>query len=112
MVGGTAPAMPQQADRGGKEARGKIIAGLALELARISIPMLGNTELGQEIASFVAKIGRRLSKPPQDLGQSELKFMGSQLWPPAQSGGADGAARPAMPPPPPPPPQAPAEAAA
>lgn len=78
------PALPGQQDRGGKEARGKVVAGLGLELLRISIPLLGNTEDGQALAEVVAKLGKRFVKPEADLGQAEMKFMGSQLYPQPQ----------------------------
>jgi hypothetical protein len=100
--------MPQHADRAGKEARGKVVAGLGLEMLRISIPLIGNTDLGHEIAITVGKLGRRLQKPPEDLGQSELKFMGSQLYPPPQAPAEKAGG---LPPTPPPPPSAPAQAA-
>lgn len=78
------PAQPGQADRGGKEARGKVVAGLGLELLRIAIPLLGNSEDGQSLAEVVAKLGKRFVKPAADMGQSEMKFMGSQLYPAPQ----------------------------
>ena len=78
------PAQPGQPDRGGKEARGKVVAGLGLELLRIAIPLLGNSEDGQSLAEVVAKLGKRFVKPAADLGQSEMKFMGSQLYPAPQ----------------------------
>ena len=78
------PALPGQADRGGKEARGKVVAGLGLELLRISIPLLGNSEDGQALAEVVAKLGKRFVKPASDMGQAEMKFMGSQLYPAPQ----------------------------
>ncbi len=78
------PALPGQADRGGKEARGKVVAGLGLELLRIAIPLLGNSEDGQSLAEVVAKLGKRFVKPATDLGQAEMKFMGSQLYPQPQ----------------------------
>jgi len=77
----TAPAMPNAPQLGGKELRGRTVAGLALELLRMSMPMLGNSEDGQAVAEVVAKLGRKFAKPPQDLAQSELKFMQSQLNP-------------------------------
>src|SRR3989442_1594730 len=103
---GTAPAAPATQDRSGKEARGKIVAGLGLEMMRIAIPLLGNTPLGQRVAEVVAKLGREIAKPPQDLGQSELKFMGSQLYP-GGPGPAPQGPPPAMPGPPPVPPAPP-----
>lgn len=78
------PAQPGQADRGGKEARGKVVAGLGLELLRIAIPLLGNSEDGQSLAEVVAKLGKRFVKPASDMGQAEMKFMGSQLYPAPQ----------------------------
>jgi len=78
------PALPGQADRGGKEARGKVVAGLGLELLRIAIPLLGNSEDGQSLAEVVAKLGKRFVKPAADMGQAEMKFMGSQLYPAPQ----------------------------
>lgn len=78
------PALPGQADRGGKEARGKVVAGLGLELLRIAIPLLGNSEDGQSLAEVVAKLGKRFVKPASDMGQAEMKFMGSQLYPAPQ----------------------------
>ena len=78
------PAQPGQPDRGGKEARGKVVAGLGLELLRIAIPLLGNSEDGQSLAEVVAKLGKRFVKPASDLGQAEMKFMGSQLYPAPQ----------------------------
>jgi len=106
QAGGTSPAAPAQADRSGKEARGKVVAGLGLEMMRVAIPLLGNTPLGQRVAEAVAKLGREITKPPADLGQSELKFMGSQLYGGGGPGGAAGpqGARPGMPPTPPAPP--------
>ena len=102
---GTAPAAPQKADRGGKEARGKIVAGIGLEMLRIAIPLLGNSPLGLMVAQSVAKLGREITKPPQDLMQSEMTFMQQQLA--AGGGGQPGpAAGPAMPPTPPAPPMA------
>lgn len=103
--GGTSPAMPQQADRGGKEARGKVVAGLGLEMLRIAIPLLGNSKMGLIVSECVSKLGREVSKPPADLGAAELKFMESQLG----AGGAGpqgGAPKPmqGMPPTPAPPP--------
>lgn len=84
------PAMPQgqvepaaapQA-KGGQEARGKIIAGLATELARIAIPMFPKeSPMGIALAEVAAKLGKIFAKPPEDLGQAELKFMGQQLYP-------------------------------
>ena len=104
--GGTSPAAPGRPDRSGKEARGRIVTGLALEMARIAIPLLGNSEDGIELANFVAKFGKRFVKPPQDLGQSELKFMGSQLFggggaPPGAQAPPQGGASGGMPPTPP-----------
>lgn len=96
--------MPMQADRSGKQARGKVVAGLGLEMLRIAIPLLGGDKLGQVVADCVAKLGREVSKPPQDLGESELKFMQSQL---AGGGGPAGGGAPkpgGMPPTPAPPP--------
>ena len=102
---GTSPAAPQHADRGGKESRGKIVAGLGLEMLRIAVPLLGNTPLGQRVAETVAKLGKEISKPPTDLGQSEMQFMSQQLFPGGATGtsGAQGGPMPNMPPTPPPP---------
>lgn len=73
-------AAPQQ--KGGQEARGKIIAGLATELARIAIPMFPKeSPMGIALAETAAKLGKIFAKPPEDLGQAELKFMGQQLYP-------------------------------
>lgn len=85
---GAAPAMPGpgQMQQGGKEARGKVVAGLGLEMLRISIPLLANSEDGQAVIEAVAKLGKRFVKPAEDLGQAELKFMGSQMF----GGGAGG----------------------
>src|SRR6266446_571614 len=84
---GTAPAAPRTPDRGGKEARGKIVAGLGLEMLRIAIPLLGNTPLGIRVSEMVARLGKEITKPAADLGQSEMTFMQQQLFP---GGGSPG----------------------
>ena len=98
--GAASPMAPKQ---GGQEARGRVMAGLGLELLRMAIPLFGNSPDGQAIVEVVAKLGKKFVKPPADLGAAELKFMGSQLGQggpkPAGPGGG-------MPPPPPPPPGA------
>jgi hypothetical protein len=76
---GTAPAMPGQVQSSGKEARGKVIAGLGLEMLRIAIPLLGNTPDGLAVVEVVAKLGKKFAKPAADLQKSELTFMQSQL---------------------------------
>lgn len=80
------------------------MAGLALQLLRMAIAHLGNTKEANDVASAVAKLGRTFPPPPADLGQAELKFMGSQLG--AQGPPAGGAAPGGMPPRPPMPPGA------
>ena len=68
--------------KGGQEARGKIIAGLATELVRIAIPLFPKeSPMGIALAETAAKLGRIFAKPPEDLGQAELKFMSQQLYP-------------------------------
>lgn len=68
--------------KGGQEARGKIIAGLALELARTAIPMFPKeSPMAIMLAEIAAKMGKEFAKPPEDLGQAELKFMGQSLYP-------------------------------
>ena len=78
---GTAPAMPgpMGAQQDGKIARGKVVAGLGLEMLRIAIPLLGNTEEGLLVTEVSAKLAKRFVKPPKDMQQSELTFMQSQL---------------------------------
>jgi hypothetical protein len=90
---GTAPAMPgpMGARQDGRVARGKIVAGMMLELGRIAIPMLGNTEEGLLVTEVVAKLAKRFMKPPKDLQQSEFQFIQSQL---GGQGGADQGAPP------------------
>ena len=92
-LGQTDPAMMPQA-KGGQEARGKIIAGLGLEMIRTAIPMFPKeSDLGVACAEVAAKLGRIFQKPEQDIGQAELKFMGQQLYPgqrpPAMDTGGD-----------------------
>lgn len=106
---GMGAAMPNAPQRGGKEARGKVVAGLGLELLRMAIPLLGMSEDGQAVTEVVAKLGKKFGKPPQDLGQSEMKFMQSQLYPqprpqamnmgPQVQSSLQGAGVPAAPPP-------------
>lgn len=105
-AGGTSPAAPAQPERGGKEARGRVVAGLALELARVAIPLLGNSQDGVDLAKFVSTFGKRFVKPPEDLGKSELQFMQSQIFPTGAQGGPPGGGPPPMPGAPPLPAQA------
>lgn len=86
-------------------------------MMRVGIPLLGNSPLGIMVAEVVAKLGKQITKPPQDLMHSELNFMSQQLG--GAGGGAAGPVggappRPMMPPAPPAPPMgaAPAEQAA
>jgi hypothetical protein len=75
------PAMRPQ-PKGGQEARGKVIAGLALEMARMAIPLFPKeSTMAIMLAEIAAKMGKEFAKPPEDLGQAELKFMGQQLYP-------------------------------
>ena len=86
---GTSPAMPGKVPQDGKIARGKVVAGLGLEMLRVSIPLLGNSEEGLLVTEVTAKLAKRFMKPPEDLGKSELGFMQSQLF--GQGGPAGGA---------------------
>lgn len=71
--------------KGGQEARGKLLAGLGVEMLRIAIPMFPKeSDFGITLAEVSAKLGKMFAKPPADLGQAELKFMGSQLYPQQQ----------------------------
>ncbi len=80
-LGQTDPAMMPQ-PKGGQEARGKVVAGLALEMARLAITMFPKeSPMAIALAETAAKLGRIFQKPEQDLGQAELKFMGQQLYP-------------------------------
>lgn len=76
--------MPGGVQQSGKQARGRVGVGMALEMLRIFSPMLGPTDEGVLVDEVVAKLSRKFRRPPQDLMASELKFMGSQL-------GVDGA---------------------
>ncbi len=75
------PAMAPQA-QGGKEARGKIVAGLGLEMVRMAIAMFPKeSDMAIALAETAAKLGKHFKKPEEDMGAAELKFMGSQLYP-------------------------------
>src|SRR3990167_10498190 len=75
------PAMRPQA-KGGQEARGKVVAGLGLEMVRMAIAMFPKeSDFAISLAETAAKLGKLFQKPDQDLGQAELKFMGQQLYP-------------------------------
>lgn len=87
--GSTAPAMVAPQQKGGKDMRGKVVAGLAMELLAIALPMLSQSK-GQDgrpsedavaVSDAYNKLLKHFAKPPADLGQSELKFMQSQLYP-------------------------------
>jgi len=78
------PAM-MKGPKDGQEARGKILAGLGLETIRRAIPMFpADSSLGIMLAEVTAKLGKEFAKPPEDLGQAELKFLQSQLYPQQQ----------------------------
>jgi hypothetical protein len=80
-LGQTEPAMQPQA-KGGQEARGDIVAGLGLEMIRMAQAMYpGTSEKGILLAEVSAKLGRGFKKPPQELGEAELKFMHQSLYP-------------------------------
>ena len=80
-LGQVDPAMQPQ-PKGGQEARGKVVAGLALEMARLAITMFPKeSPMAIALAETAAKLGKIFQKPEQDLGQAELKFMGQQLYP-------------------------------
>ena len=75
------PAMRPQ-PKGGQEARGKVVAGLGLEMVRMAISMFPKeSDFAIALAETAAKLGKLFQKPDQDMGQSELKFMQSQLYP-------------------------------
>lgn len=75
------PAMQPQ-PKGGQEARGKILAGLGLEMVRIAIPMFPKeSPMAIALAETAAKLGKQFQKPPEDLGMAELKFMQNQIYP-------------------------------
>lgn len=83
-LGQTDPATMPEA-KGGTEARGKIVAGLGLEMIRHAISMFPkDSDFSITLSEMSAKLGKMFKKPPQDLGQAELKFMGSQLYPQQQ----------------------------
>lgn len=93
---GTAPAMPGQVQQGGKEARGKILGGMALEVARLAMMQYpASSPDAVFLSEIIAKMGKRFSRPQADMMQSELKFMGSQL---GAEGGPQGAPSPQGPP--------------
>lgn len=84
--GNTSPAI-MAGPKPGNNAKGEVIAGLALALLEMAIPMLGaDRKIIAEEAHL--KLLKEFSKPPQDLGQAELKFMGSQLYPQQRPPGA------------------------
>lgn len=84
MIGNTMPAMAAP-ELEGKEARGRVLAGLALEILATSIPMLGKSEDAVVVADAYNKLLKKFAKPPADMGEAELKFIGSQIYPQAQS---------------------------
>ncbi len=68
--------------KGGQEARGKVVAGLGLEMVRMAISMFPKeSDMAIALSETAAKLGKMFQKPDQDMGQAELKFMGSQLYP-------------------------------
>ena len=63
---------PQQ--KGGQEARGKVVAGLGLEMCRLAITMFPKeSTMAIALAETAAKLGKLFQKPEQDLGQAELR---------------------------------------
>lgn len=90
MIGPTAPAMVAPEAKPGKELRGRTIAGLALELLSIALPQLGAmSDEGQAVAGVIKTLGSKFSRPPRDLGEAEMKFMQSQLYPVPRPGAMD-----------------------
>mgnify|MGYP001572090272 CR=1 FL=1 len=80
-LGQVDPAVQPQA-KGGEEARGKVIAGLALAMIRIAIPKFSKeSDLAIVLSEVSAKLGKQFQKPEEDMGLAELKFMQSQLFP-------------------------------
>ena len=80
-LGQVDPAMQPQ-PKGGQEARGKVVAGLGLEMVRVAITLFPKeSDFAIALAETAAKLGKLFQKPEQDLGQAELKFMGQQLYP-------------------------------
>ena len=80
-LGQVDPAMQPQ-PKPGQEARGKIVAGLGLELIRTAISLFPKeSDFGIALAETAAKLGKIFQKPEQDMGQAELKFMSQQLYP-------------------------------
>ena len=76
--------------KGGQEARGKIVAGLGLEMVRAAISMFPKeSDFAIALAETAAKLGKLFQKPDHDMGQAELKFMGSQLYPGPQPAAMD-----------------------
>jgi len=113
--GQTAPAAPMQQQQPAQATRQRVLMGLSLWFASQAHAAAPMSPDAHEIASMLAKLGKKFQPPPADIGQSEMKFMQAQYGQPGgPAGGAPtGAPKPAMPPSPPPPPMAaPAEMAA
>jgi hypothetical protein len=90
--GTMAPAMPGPGDGGkpGKEQRGRVLAGLGLHVLTIALPILGPTSPeGAAVADAISKLGKTFAKPPADIGQSEMKFLNSQMYPTPQGSAMD-----------------------
>jgi hypothetical protein len=76
--------------KAGQEARGKVVAGLGLEMVRMAISMFPKeSDMAIALSETAAKLGKMFQKPDQDMGQAELKFMGSQLYPGQQPAAMD-----------------------
>jgi hypothetical protein len=90
--------MPMKPPMQGQEARGDVLAGLAMwflgQAQSMYVSPQGMSEKGQAIADALRNLGRKFKAPEKDLGTAELKFATSQYGAGPQPGGQSGPPQP------------------